>query len=65
MRCLGFAFVIIVFCTSLFAFSANYSFVKPEQVGLSSNRLERLDQLVENHLEQKKIADAVLLVIEK
>ncbi|NNM81920.1 MAG: beta-lactamase family protein [Burkholderiales bacterium] len=36
--------------------------VKPESVGLSSARLERIDGLIESHVEEKKIAGAVVLI---
>ncbi len=36
--------------------------VRPEQVGLSSERLERVDALVERHIEAERIAGAVTLV---
>lgn len=65
MRCLAFAFVIIVFCASESVFSADYKLVNPNKVGLSKERLKRLDHLVEEHVNQKKIAGAVLLVARK
>ncbi len=34
----------------------------PEQVGLSSERLERIDALMNQHVKEKKIAGAVTLV---
>lgn len=39
--------------------------VKPESVGLSAERLRRIDQLVDQHIQQKKIAGAVVLVARK
>ncbi len=36
--------------------------VDPEQVGLSSKRLERIDALIHQHIKEKKIAGAVTLV---
>lgn len=39
--------------------------VKPESVGLSSQRLKRIDQLIDLHIEEKKIAGAVVLVARK
>lgn len=39
--------------------------VKPETVGLSTQRLKRIDQLLDQHLQEKKIAGAVVLVARK
>ena len=39
--------------------------VKPESVGLSSQRLKRIDQLIDQHIQEKKIAGAVVLVARK
>jgi len=39
--------------------------VKPETVGLSKIRLERISQLIDQHIAQKKIAGAVTLVARK
>ena len=36
--------------------------VKPEEVGLSSPRLDRISHLIERHIEEKKIAGAVVLI---
>jgi CubicO group peptidase (beta-lactamase class C family) len=36
--------------------------VKPETVGLSSERLKRIDELMNRHVEEKKIAGSVVLV---
>ena len=36
--------------------------VTPEEVGLSSTRLDRIGQLITRHIEEKKIAGAVVLV---
>lgn len=39
--------------------------VRPEQVGLSSARLSRIGALVQQHIDQRKIAGAVVLVARK
>lgn len=36
--------------------------VKPESVGLSSKRIERLDNLIQKHVDENKIAGAVVLL---
>jgi CubicO group peptidase (beta-lactamase class C family) len=38
---------------------------KPEKVGISSERLKRIDTLIDTHIEEKKIAGAVVLVARK
>lgn len=40
----------------------NYAVVKPESAGLSSERLTRVDALIGGHIEEKKIAGAVVLI---
>jgi len=40
----------------------NYALVEPETVGLSSERLKRMDQLIDQHIEEKKIAGSVILM---
>jgi len=54
MKCFGFAFIIIIFCTISSISTVDYSFVKQEKVGFSSERLNRLGQLIETHVEQNK-----------
>ena len=41
---------------------AEISLAKPESVGLSASRLQRIDDLINQHVEEKKIAGAVVLV---
>lgn len=38
---------------------------KPENVGLSSKRLKNIDQIIDKHIEERKIAGAVVLVARK
>ncbi|MES0370929.1 MAG: serine hydrolase domain-containing protein [Mariprofundaceae bacterium] len=45
--------------------AANFKIVKPEKVGLSSERLKNMDALIDRHIEQKKIAGAVVMVARK
>jgi CubicO group peptidase (beta-lactamase class C family) len=47
------------------ALSADYSLADPETVGLSSQRLRLIDKLIDKHVEDKKIAGAVVLVARK
>lgn len=47
------------------AVAADYQMVKPEKVGLSSERLKNMDRLIDRHIEEKKIAGAVVLVARK
>lgn len=53
---------------SLLAFPAaaeDVKAVRPENVGLSSPRLERISNLIRSHIEEKKMAGAVVLVARK
>jgi len=47
------------------ALAADYKTVKPEKVGLSTERLANMDALIERYVEEKKIAGAVVLVARK
>ena len=44
------------------AFSHELPMVEPEAVGLSTDRLSRIDTVMEKHIAEKKIAGAVTLV---
>ncbi|MDH5552034.1 MAG: beta-lactamase family protein [Nitrosomonas sp.] len=55
--------VMFVFCLYVSAaFAGNYKVIKPESVGLSTERLERLTNLIDEHVEEKKIAGSVILI---
>lgn len=59
-------FFLMLFLTQSTVFGKETSItVKPESVGLSSQRLQRIDQLIDQHIEEKKIAGAVVLVARK
>jgi len=45
--------------------AADYKMVKPEKVGLSSERLKNMDRLIGRYVEEKKIAGAVVMVARK
>jgi len=45
--------------------AAGYNIVNPVTVGMSSERLERIDKIIDTHVEEKKIAGAVVLVARK
>jgi len=57
------SFVVIAITTPVFA--ADYKLSKPEEVGLSSERLINMDRLIDEHVSQKKIGGAVVLVARK
>jgi CubicO group peptidase (beta-lactamase class C family) len=59
-RVIAIVFSTVVFATSLFAQTA-----KPEEVGLSSERLKRIHDLIERRIETRDIAGAVTLVARK
>lgn len=66
MRKVCIAFVSALCLHTSFAFAANYpETAKPEAVGLSSARLQRIDTLIDRHVAEKKIAGAVVLVARK
>ena len=54
----------LALCAAVFAQSlaAEAPTARPEQVGLSSERLERIDELVERHLDAGSFSGAVTLV---
>lgn len=61
-----FCFFSLLACAPLLACAAEYpEMARPERVGLSSARLQRIDTLIEQHVAEKKIAGAVVLVARK
>ena len=44
------------------AFTQGFQMVEPEAVGLSTERLSRIDRVMEKHIAEKKVAGAVTLV---
>lgn len=65
MKNLSGVLILLLFPYSFQLNAASYPIVKPETVGLSSERLHRLDQLIDNHVQDKKIAGAVVLIARK
>ncbi len=56
-------FVVTLLLLSIFtAHAQDYVMERPESVGLSSDRLKHLDALINQHVEQKKIAGSVILI---
>ena len=47
---------------TVFAFSDSLRMVEPEAVGLSTERLLRIDKVMEKHVAQQKIAGGVILL---
>lgn len=61
-----FAMLMFVCCPYVSSVLANnYQIIKPESVGLSTERLERLTNLINEHVEEKKIAGSVILIARK
>lgn len=59
-------FVLLLCFFTSWAFAAEYKeMARPETVGLSSARLQRIDALLDRHVEEKKIAGAVVLIARK
>ena len=64
MRILLFSLFIISAISSP-VLAADYKMVKPESVGLSSSSLKNMDRLIDQYVEEKKIAGAVVMVARK
>lgn len=60
---LGFLISVAAFLISVAAFAQELPSAKPESVGLSSERLDRISSVVQHDIEDKRIAGAVTLVI--
>lgn len=58
---------IAVICCFFFTFAhaKEYSVVAPESVGLSSGRLANIDTLIDQHVDERKIGGAVVLIARK
>ncbi|MDC9728128.1 MAG: serine hydrolase [Methyloprofundus sp.] len=54
-----------LFCLGYSHLSWSFETVKPETVGLSTERLQRFERLIDNHINDKKIAGAVTLIARK
>lgn len=59
------ALLISFFIGAPSAYGGDYTIVQPESVGLSSERLKRMDSLIDKYVEEKKIAGAVVMVARK
>ena len=57
--------LLISLCAASAAFTKDLGTAKPESVGLSSERLKRIDAVLKADVEQSKIAGAVLLIARK
>lgn len=55
--------LLAVFVLNVVAFAQDLSSAKPESVGLSSERLERISTVVQRDIDNKRIAGAVTLVV--
>lgn len=56
------AYILFLSVLTVPAFSQGFQMVEPEAVGLSTERLSRIDTVMEKHIAEKKIAGAVTLV---
>lgn len=65
MKNLVFIFTLILAFYQSPVLSMDYDLVEPEEVGLSSERLKRMDKLIDNHVKEKKIAGAVVMIARK
>ena len=55
--------LLVFFVLSVFAFAQDLPTAKPESVGLSSERLDRITTVVQHNIDDKRIAGAVTLVV--
>ena len=60
MRFLSFLIIALFFFGSV---KAQFSAAKPEDVGMSTDRLKRVDQMINDHIQQKWFPGAVALII--
>ena len=65
MRLLISTLLLVFSFASVQVFAADYKVVKPEKVGLSSERLKNMDRLINGYVDRKQIAGAVVLVARK
>jgi len=57
--------VLLILLQNIVLAKESPNIVKPESVGLSGQRLKRIDQLIDQHIQEKKIGGAVVLVARK
>jgi CubicO group peptidase (beta-lactamase class C family) len=55
-------FLVILFLISIPSFSQTLTLGKPEEVGMSTARLAKIDKLIEDHMAKKWIPGAVVLI---
>ena len=56
------AYILFLSVLTVPAFSQDFQMAEPEAVGLSTERLSRIDRVMEKHIAEKKVAGAVTLV---
>lgn len=56
------SFLLLMWCVLAFAYAQKPASDKPESVGVSSERLQRINQLVERKMSEEKVVGAVTLV---
>jgi CubicO group peptidase (beta-lactamase class C family) len=61
-RCFANALALSVFAACVCAFGQDFPAAKPESVGLSSERLERISTAVQRSIDEKRVAGVVTLV---
>ncbi len=61
----SFIILLSIFVVSNISVADTYKTVRPERVGLSSERLERVDRLIETSIQKQEIAGAVALIARK
>jgi len=65
MNKVSYLFVLFLGQTFNVSLAEDYNIVEPEEVGLSTTRLQRIDTLIDSHIQDKKISGAVVMVARK
>ena len=56
---------VVLLATVQLGFAADFSRVRPERAGMSSERLDRLDTVLKSYVENEQLAGQVAMVLRK
>ena len=56
---------VVLLATAQLGFAADFSRVRPERAGMSSERLDRLDTVLKSYVENEQLAGQVAMVLRK
>ena len=54
---------VVLLATAQLGFAADFSRVRPERAGMSSERLDRLDTVLKSYVENEQLAGQVAMVL--